>query len=134
MVLSGFWRIGEWSSHPSLTLILLASLGMTDVGATRRIWQEPQPERVQLGASATFGAPAGRATLNVARAANVEVEDSPSLKFLRLRNGDFDMYKSVFLVIDGERHEITMDAQDVPRPNNRGLFVRQGERRTRWQA
>ena len=77
-------------------------------------WREMQQKRVQLSGSATLGPITATATLRVARAADVEIEDSPTLKFLRLRNGDFDMYKRVFLVIDGESHEITMDPQDVP--------------------
>ena len=41
---------------------------------------------------------------------DVVMETSSTLKYLRLRNGDYSCYKSVFLVIDGERHEITMDS------------------------
>lgn len=41
---------------------------------------------------------------------DVVTESSSTLKYLRLRNGDYNCYRAVFLVIDGERHEITMDA------------------------
>ena len=41
---------------------------------------------------------------------DVLIETSPTLKYLRLRNGDYSCYKTVFLMIDGNRHEITMDA------------------------
>ena len=41
---------------------------------------------------------------------DVVVETSPTLKYLCLKNGDYSCYKTVLLVIDGNRHEITMDA------------------------
>ncbi len=53
---------------------------------------------------------AGNLTVTVTRAHDIEVEDSDTQKVLRLRNGDYACFKRVYLVIDGERHEITMDS------------------------
>ena len=44
---------------------------------------------------------------------DVAIETSHTLKYLRLRNGDYSCYKTVFLVIDGKRQEITLDALPV---------------------
>ena len=41
---------------------------------------------------------------------DVVIETSHTLKYLRLMNGDNSCYETVFLVIDGKRHEITLDA------------------------
>ena len=76
--------------------------------------ESPEPRRVNLTGSASLGAPTSQARLTVRLVDNVEIEDATSLKYLRLKNGDFELYKRVFLVIDGERHEITMDAEEVP--------------------
>ena len=48
-------------------------------------------------------------TVSVIPADAVEIEQSSTLKYLRLRNADYTSYTSVFLVVDGVRHEITMD-------------------------
>ena len=49
----------------------------------------------------------GNVTVTVTRADNIEVEDSQDQKVLRLRNGDYSCFKSVYLIVDGQRHEIT---------------------------
>ena len=52
---------------------------------------------------------------------DVLIETSPTLKYLRLRNGDYSCYKTVFLMIDGNRHG-----------NHYGCFT--GKRITRHRA
>ncbi len=75
--------------------------------------ESSEPQRIELTASATFGAFTSQAGLRVRLVDNIEIEDTSTLKLLRLRNGDFELYKQVFLLIDGERHEITMNMEDV---------------------
>ena len=58
----------------------------------------------------------GNLTVTVTRADNIEVEDSEIQKVLRLRNGDYSCFKTVYLVVEGQRHEITMPVQ--PTTNN----------------
>ena len=48
-------------------------------------------------------------SLEITPADRIEVEEAETPKYLRLRTGDFRMPQAVFLVIDGERHEITLD-------------------------
>ena len=55
----------------------------------------------------------GNLTVTVTRADNIEVEDSEIQKVLRLRNGDYSCFKTVYLVVDGQRHEITMPVQST---------------------
>ena len=50
---------------------------------------------------------------NLMPASGIETEDSPTLKYLRLRNGDYSLPNRVFLIVNGQRHEITMDALPV---------------------
>ena len=71
---------------------------------------ESVPPVSHLRMSARAGSPTASFNLRVVAADDIEVEDSATMKFLRLRNGDFALPKSVFLVVDGERHEITIDA------------------------
>ena len=73
--------------------------------------QPPQdPEPVDISAQFIVEVvPMLRATVTVIPADAVEVEKSTTLKYLRLRNADYTCYTSVYLVLDGERHEITMD-------------------------
>ena len=75
--------------------------------------ESSDPQRIELTASASFGALTSRGELRVRLVDNIEIEDASTLKLLRLRNGDFELYKQVFLLINGERHEITMDMEDV---------------------
>ena len=56
--------------------------------------------RVELSKASGEATPADR----------IEVEDADNIKFLWLRNGDFQLPQAVFLVIDGERREITQDS------------------------
>ena len=51
-----------------------------------------------------------RAEVTVLPADDIEVEDTDTIKYLRLRTGDYQVPKSVFLIVDGERYEITQDA------------------------
>ena len=43
----------------------------------------------------------GNVTVTVTRADGIEVEGSETQKVLRLRNGDFSCFKSVYLIVDG---------------------------------
>lgn len=77
---------------------------------------EEEPKTVSLRASIRAGEPRISATLTVVPADSIELEESGEARFLRLRNGDFKLYKRVFLVIGGERHEITQSSlPDEPR-------------------
>ena len=67
-------------------------------------------ERQSLRGSATFGPVTASARVSVTSADDIEVEESETVKYLRLKNGDFKIRKSVFLTVDGERREVTMDA------------------------
>ena len=64
---------------------------------------------MSLRAHGSLGQIQGTAHLTVIPADSVEVEDSPTLKYLRLRTGDYSCYKRIFLVVDRERCEITVD-------------------------
>ena len=46
--------------------------------------------------------------LAVEPASDVVVEPSQTPRFLRLRDGDFICWKSIFLVVGGEKREITV--------------------------
>ena len=65
--------------------------------------------KVSLSGHATFAESTAKATLRVEPASDVIVEDSPTRKFLLLKNGEFICWKSVFLVVGGEKIEITVD-------------------------
>ena len=71
--------------------------------------QNPKPVQVSLRPASAGGTTASSITVSVIPADAVEVEQSSTLKYLRLRNADYTSYTSVFLVVDGIRHEITMD-------------------------
>ena len=58
-----------------------------------------------FSASSTAGVPTASLTVQATFVDSIEVEDSSTLKYLRLRNGDFSSRKSVFLVTDGQRRE-----------------------------
>ena len=58
----------------------------------------------------TIGTMTARATLQVDPVNDVVAEDSTTLKWLRLRNGDYPCYKSVYLVDSGgTKREITVE-------------------------
>ena len=40
-------------------------------------------------------------------------ERSGTLRYLRLRSGDYKLYRRVFIVIDGQRHELTVDINSI---------------------
>ena len=71
---------------------------------------ESKRQSVGIRASLRGGDITGSVKLEVISADDIQVEDSSERKYLRLRNGDYQCFKSVFLVIAGERHEITMDS------------------------
>ncbi len=68
-----------------------------------------EQQTLRLSASVESGEPRVTARLTVTPADSVEIEDSPPLKYLRLKTGDFSCYKRIFLVADGQRSEITVD-------------------------
>ena len=60
-------------------------------------------------------------SLEITTADRIEVEDAENPKYLRLKNGDFRLPQAVFLTVDGQRIEITLDSlpedvlpQDAP--------------------
>ena len=50
-----------------------------------------------------------KGTLTITRADSVKVEPSETLKYLRMRNGDFECYSRVLVSVEGEWKEITVD-------------------------
>ena len=55
--------------------------------------------------------------LEITSADRIEVEDAENLKYLRLKNGDFQLPQAVFLTVQGQRIEITQDAlPEDPQP------------------
>ena len=64
---------------------------------------EPRHHRVDAsGVSIHF-------TAEVVSADAVKVEDSPNPRYLRLRGGDFRCYSHVWLSVEGQWHDITID-------------------------
>ena len=49
-------------------------------------------------------------SLEITTADRIEVEDAETPKYLRLKNGDFQLPQAVFLTIEGRRMEITLDS------------------------
>ena len=72
--------------------------------------ESPRPRKVGISAHFVGGPASVSARVNVVPADRLEVEDSSTLEYLRLRNGDIELPNSVFIVIDGNRHEITVEA------------------------
>ena len=69
-------------------------------------------EHADATAKAASDGPIGRSvsvSFTATPVDDVIVAPSTTLKYLRLRNGDYACHSSVFLVIAGQRHEITMD-------------------------
>lgn len=80
------------------------------MSSTEETAKEPNHVTVDAGPAYFHIRVAGNVTVTVTRAHDIEVEDSDTERVLRLRNGDYACFKRVYLVIDGERHEITMDS------------------------
>ena len=72
-----------------------------------------EPKTVDASMHARGGSPTVRFSPEAIPADDLVTEASSTLKCLRLRNGDYHLYKRVFVVIEGQRHEITMDADAV---------------------
>ena len=73
--------------------------------------KKPEPRKVEIQASAFIGGiTISRAEFQVLLADKIEVEPGSDLKCLPMRSGGyFTLPQAVFLVVDGERHEITID-------------------------
>lgn len=70
-----------------------------------------QESRVKsLSGAVTFGSLQIHGNLEEILVDLIRVEDSPTRKYLRLKIGDLHCNQSVFIEIDGEEYEITMDA------------------------
>ena len=50
---------------------------------------------------------------HVVPADDVVTEFSPALMALRLKNGDYFLHKRVYILLEGQRHEITMDIATI---------------------
>ena len=74
------------------------------------------PMTINASVSIHAGSPKVRVSAQVIPADDVVAEPSTTLKYLRLRTGDYHLYKRVFIVIEGQRHEITMDPDAVVQP------------------
>lgn len=74
--------------------------------------EEPEAPVVHLrpAGPVSAGAPTvSVATLVVIQADNIEVEDSPTPKYLYMKNGTLTCSSAVYIWVNGERYEITMD-------------------------
>ncbi len=74
--------------------------------------REPDENQVEHNVDAggvffTFAVP--QASVTLIRADDIVVEESETRRLLMTRNGDFLLYKRVFLVVDGRSKEITVD-------------------------
>ena len=56
------------------------------------------------------------ATGIVTAADGIVIEDTMGLRYLRLRSGDFSLPKRVFLVLEGQKFEITMEMLPTDSP------------------
>ena len=57
-----------------------------------------------------FGGITGEVKIQIIKADSIEVAPSNSVKYLRLRSGDYEVNREVYLVIDNRRVEITVDS------------------------
>ena len=56
-------------------------------------------------------------SLEITTADRIEVENAENPKYLRLKNGDFRLPQAVFLTVEDQRIEITLDAlPEDPQP------------------
>jgi hypothetical protein len=69
-----------------------------------------KPASVSLRANLIGGAATGGLKLTVTPADRIEVEPSPTLKYLGLRSGYIQVPNRVIVVMEGKRHEITVDS------------------------
>ncbi len=69
-----------------------------------------EPRNARVRASITTGVPIVHATVRITPADTIEVGESDQIKYLRLRTGDFSLNKRVFLIVEGQRREITVDS------------------------
>ena len=80
---------------------------------------QPEPQVVNIQMQAIAGsAIMGKMELTVLPADGIEIEDADNLKYLRLRVGDYQIPKRVFLIVEGERYEITQDALPDENPTD----------------
>lgn len=77
--------------------------------------REPQDHRVDAsGVFFNFDSP--EASVTVIRANDVRVEDSNDARLLQLKSGSFLCNKRVYLVVDGQETEITVDPSPEVEP------------------
>ena len=57
-----------------------------------------------------FGLMTGEVSVRIIKADSIEIAPSNSVKYLRLRSGDYEVNMEVYLVIDNRRMEITVDS------------------------
>lgn len=68
-----------------------------------------KPRSAKLSSSGTIGAVSGHAVAHIIPADDIKVENSTSLQYLRLRDGDFSIPKRVLLMVDGKWTKISRD-------------------------
>ena len=69
-----------------------------------------KPTPVHLAAKLAGGSASGKAMLQVIPADRIKVEESTTLKYLRLRSGDYQAHSRVLAVTDdGKEIELTVD-------------------------
>ena len=71
---------------------------------------QPEPGVVEIRPAPIVGSGALLSvTITVLHADRIEVEDADRMKYLRLRSGDIELPNRVFLIVEGQRMEITVD-------------------------
>ena len=69
-----------------------------------------ESKSVNIQASTTFEPMQAGTRVKILPTDRIEVEDSDTLQYLRLRNGDLQLRQKLFASIDGERTQITVDS------------------------
>ena len=101
---------GRWQSPHKR--IYITAVGRTNAHLAEEPNNPDDPRSIEVSGSGTVPTPTARATLRIAYADDVVVEDSDTLK--RLWRSDYNYYlvrKRVYMVVSGEKPvEITTDA------------------------
>ena len=66
-----------------------------------------EPETHDIAVSVSAGSPRVRVRVEVIPADAIETEPSSTPRYLRLRTGDIQVYRFVWISVDGDWHELT---------------------------
>ena len=76
------------------------------------------PKRIQLQGDASFKPPRMSAELKVYPVDSIKVEDSDSLRYLRLHDGVIQCRNRVLILVEGDWKEITRESLPEESPTN----------------